>query len=351
MHVSTVSVAAARPRPANLFDVLRLVAASMVIVGHSWSLLGLDGVPTLAGITIHHLGVYVFFAISGFLLSTSWVRSPRPGAFMIRRCLRIFPALFLVVLATVFAIGPALTTRAATDYWGSSDTWQYLLNLTLVAQYDLPGVFAGNDQTAVNGSLWSLGPEFCCYLMVMILGLLGIRLSFLLRTALGIAMLVAVATIPMDRALRITATAVVFFIAGSLLARVRDAATLPLWPALLGVLALVPLSGTAGTVAASVVIPYSVVAVGSRTSRLATVVRRLGDPSYGIYLWGFPIQQAIISAGWHLPLAGNIAVVLLLSATAGYASWHLLEKHAISIGARLSRSNARPPVAHSTRSS
>lgn len=71
MRVSMVLIGQAGSRPANLFDVLRLIAAAMVIVGHSWSLLGLDGVPTLAGITIHHLGVSVFFAISGFLLSTS----------------------------------------------------------------------------------------------------------------------------------------------------------------------------------------------------------------------------------------------------------------------------------------
>lgn len=67
------------PRPSNLLDVLRLVAAAMVVIGRSWSLLGIPGVPSLAGITIHHLGVYIFFAISGFLLSVSWSRSPQTG--------------------------------------------------------------------------------------------------------------------------------------------------------------------------------------------------------------------------------------------------------------------------------
>lgn len=341
MRESTSPVGYAGSRPANLFDVLRLVAASMVIVGHSWSLLGLDGVPTLAGITIHHLGVYVFFAISGFLLSTSWLRSPRPGAFMIRRCLRIFPALFLVVLATVFVLGPLLTRIQPSDYWQSGMTWKYLMNLTLLAQYDLPGVFAGNDQSAVNGSLWSLGPEFCCYLMVMTLGLLGVRLSFVARAVLGSAILVAVVAVPMDRALRITAIAVVFFMAGSLLAKLRDASKLPLWPAFVGVLVLVPLDGVVGIIASIVVIPFGVAAVGSRTSQLAKLVRRLGDPSYGMYLWGFPIQQALIAIVGPLPLLLNIAIVLLLSATAGYASWHLLEKRAIALGARLS--TTRPP--------
>jgi len=328
-------------RPANLFDVLRLLAASMVIVGHSWSLLGLEGVPTLAGITIHHLGVYVFFAISGFLLSTSWARSPRAGAFMIRRCLRIFTALFLVVLATVFVIGPMLTAHAMTDYWQSATTWRYLINLTLVAQYDLPGVFLGNEQSAVNGSLWSLGPEFCCYLLVMTLGVLGARFSVVARTMLGAAVMGAIVLVPMDRPLRVTATAVAFFIAGSLLSGVRDAAKLPLWPVFVGALALVPLGGTLGTIAAVAAVPYGVVAVGSRSSTLATAVRRLGDPSYGMYLWGFPAQQIVISVHGPPPLLADIVVVLLLATAAGYASWHLLEKRAIAWGARLSAHRGR----------
>lgn len=323
-------------RPSNFFDVLRLVAAAMVVVGHSWSLLGIPGVPTMGGITIHHLGVYIFFSISGYLLSVSWARSPRPAAFMVRRCLRIFPALILVVLVTVFVIGPVMTTLLAADYWGSSQTWQYLLNMTLFAQYDLPGVFLANDQQAVNGSLWSLGPEFCCYLMVMLLGLVGARFSFIARAVLLVGLLSTTILLPIERPLRITAIAVVFFLAGSLLAKVRVPNRLSLWPALASLVALFFIDGDLGLVMASAVVPYAVVAVGSRTSSIAQVVRRAGDPSYGMYLWAFPIQQTIIVLWGPLPLFWNIVVVLGLSAAAGYASWHLLEKLAIALGGRIS---------------
>ncbi len=337
-------------RPSNFFDVLRLVAAAMVVVGHSWSLLGIPGVPTLGGVTIHHLGVYIFFSISGYLLSVSWARSPRPAVFMIRRCLRIFPALILVVLVTVFVVGPLLTTFSAASYWGSDQTWQYLLNMTLFAQYDLPGLFLENDQRAVNGSLWSLGPEFCCYLVVVLLGIVGARFSFITRAVLAAGLLSTTILLPIERPLRTTAIAVVFFLVGSLLAKVRAPERLPLWPGLAGMAALLFIDGDPGLIAASLVVPYSVVAVGSRTNGVARRVRRAGDPSYGMYLWAFPIQQALIALWGPLPLGWNIIVVLVLSTAAGYASWHLLEKHAIELGGRLSAALPRASaVAPTTR--
>lgn len=86
----------------------------------------------------------------------------------------------------------------------------------------------------------------------------------------------------------------------------------------------------------SAVVPYAVVSIGSRIGSVARAVRRAGDPSYGMYLWAFPIQQAIIVPWGRLPLFWNIVIVLGLSAAAGYASWHILEKRATALGGRLS---------------
>lgn len=94
----------------------------MVVVGHSWSLLGIPGVPMLGGITIHHLGVYIFFSIE-------WVPAQRElGALPQARRVHDppvpanLPALMLVVLVTVFIAGPALTSLPAAAYWGSGQT-------------------------------------------------------------------------------------------------------------------------------------------------------------------------------------------------------------------------------------
>lgn len=331
-------------RGTNLFDLIRIIAATMVIVGHAWPLSGVKYAPSLAGITIHHLGVYVFFVISGYLLTRSWHRSPRPAAFLVRRALRIFPALFVVVLVTVFVVGPILSTVRAGEYWGSGETWGYLWNLALIAQYDLPGVFALNPTTAVNGSLWSLGPEFACYLLVVVLGILRAAASRTIRAVLAIAIAGWIIAAPLEGPFRTTMIAVVFFVLGSLLAELPERlhVRLPLWPIAVALAALFFTTGVTGLVVAWATVPYIAIAIGNRTARWATPVYRLGDPSYGMYLWAFPIQQSVIAWFDPFPLALSIGLVLPTAALAGYASWHLIERSAISLGTRLSARIRRP---------
>jgi peptidoglycan/LPS O-acetylase OafA/YrhL len=160
----------------NNFDAVRLIAALAVVVGHAWPLTGLSHPPRLGGVPIFTLAVFVFFSLSGYLVGTSWRHDPRVLPFLARRASRIFPALIVVIVLTTFLIGPIATRLALNDYFTSSQTWTYLTNVTLVASYDLPGVFDANPRPVVNGALWTLGPEFLCYLAVMILGLMAIAL-------------------------------------------------------------------------------------------------------------------------------------------------------------------------------
>src|ERR1700712_1089174 len=95
----------------NSFDALRLLAAVAVVVGHAYILTGAGPqTPTILGIGAHVLGVAAFFAISGFLVTDSWLRSPQPSVFFPNRALRILPGLAFVVLATILIIGPVFTT-------------------------------------------------------------------------------------------------------------------------------------------------------------------------------------------------------------------------------------------------
>jgi peptidoglycan/LPS O-acetylase OafA/YrhL len=324
-------------REANFFDLLRVLAAAAVVVGHAWSLLGIRGVPTYAGITIHHLGVYVFFSISGYLLARSWSRAPRPIPFMVRRVFRIFPALVLTVAVTVCVAGPLVTNATAAEYWGSSRTWLYWQGAALMPTYDLPGVFTGNPSTAVNGSLWSLGPEFCCYLVLVLLGLLTHRVSVWARAAIAIGLGMAIVAVPITGTTRTTLIAVVFFAVGSLVAELPADLRLPLSLLPVSGLALVALDGFIGLIGAWLLVPLMIVSLGERQSRFASWFHRGGDPSYGMYLWAFLVQQIIVDQFGVLPLWVNIFVVLGASTVLGYVSWHLIEKRAIAAGASLSR--------------
>lgn len=324
-------------REANFFDVLRVMAAAAVVVGHSWPLLGIDGVPRYAGISIHHLGVYVFFTISGYLLARSWSRAPRPLPFLVRRIFRIFPALVVTVALTAFVIGPVVTARSVNEYWGNPQTWSYLQGAILMPTYELPGVFLSNPSWVVNGSLWSLGPEFCCYLALVALGLLTYRVSAVMRAGTALGLAVAIFATPITGTLRTTLIAVVFFAIGSLIAELPAKFRIPTW--VIPILMIVPLffDSGGGVVATWLFLPIAIVTLGEKRFRLATWFHRGGDPSYGMYLWAFLVQQIIIEHFGVLPLWSNIVVVLALSTALGYLSWHLVEKHAIAKGASLAK--------------
>jgi peptidoglycan/LPS O-acetylase OafA/YrhL len=76
-----------------------------------------------------------------------------------------------------------------------------------------------------------------------------------------------------------------------------------------------------------------VIAVATMTSRSARRLRTLGDPSYGIYIYGYPIQQTLVWAG----VGSSIALLCLslpISLAFGYASWHLVESRFVRRGGR-----------------
>lgn len=136
------------------------------------------------------IAVGIFFVMSGYLIASSWLASSTPRSFLLKRALRIFPALIVAVLLTVFVLGPMVTQLSLSQYLEADGTWTYLQNILLVTRYELPGVFTGNVYPeVVNGSLWTLPLEVLMYIGVMILGLTGFfkrRLIFLPIAVLAI---------------------------------------------------------------------------------------------------------------------------------------------------------------------
>jgi len=317
----------------NNFDALRIAAALAVVIGHAWPLTGVPAAPRLGGHLIYHDAVYVFFAISGFLIASSWARSPRPLGFLRNRALRIFPALALVVLVTVFAIGPAVTTSP--DYFARAETWGYLGNIILVAQYELPGVFEANPVTAVNGSLWTLGAEFACYLGVLLVGVAVRRIAPAVFAALFV-LLVTVSLIPgaLPPGMGAVTTAMAFFAAGAVIASPTVARWVLPGPALAALavwLVVGAVSIEAGKVLAWLVVPYLVIALGIRSTPVLRDAGRFGDFSYGLYLWAFPVQQLVVVWLGSLALWFDLLIVVPLTLVLAVASWHLVERRALAL--------------------
>ncbi|MEO5630107.1 MAG: acyltransferase, partial [Thermomonas sp.] len=175
--MNSPTIAAAWATQRNNFNLMRLVAAWLVVYGHAWAITGSSGHDLLAELTGFRfagaVAVDMFFVVSGFLITASLQRNNVMG-YLISRGLRILPALVVCVGVTTFVLGPLLTT--ASDYWLQPMTWQYfLLNASLwVSRFQLPGLFDQHPLDVINGSLWTLPIEAKLYLLLMLGWLLGL---------------------------------------------------------------------------------------------------------------------------------------------------------------------------------
>ncbi len=163
----------------NNLDALRLMMAIGVIWSHSFALALPQG-ETIEPISIltngHYnagnIAVMVFFAISGFLICESRLKSKSLGSFLGKRVRRIYPGYMAASMIGVFVVVPLFSTACDLSLGQIVKTvWENLL----LQNYLPPStVFARNYSTAVNGSLWSIPFEFGCYLAIAGLGIVGL---------------------------------------------------------------------------------------------------------------------------------------------------------------------------------
>ncbi|TFD49299.1 acyltransferase [Cryobacterium frigoriphilum] len=334
---------------------LRLLAAVAVVIGHGYVLHGETPAPRVGGIPLHTLGLYIFFTVSGYLITSSWNRWPNLPSFLRNRALRILPALAAVVLLTVLVIGPLATDLTLSEYLTSYPTWLYLSGVLLVPQYELPGVFVSHLSPAVNGSLWTLGIEACCYIATALLGVALRRFAWAGTLILGVAS-IALALQPAGgplESLRAVGAVCCYFAIGALACHLRvDRRHFPaLLVVCLGVgwLALGAVNAPVATMCAWVVVPALVLATALRSKNSTSKV----DVSYGVYLWGYPIQQLVIQVNPDLPVAFSVALTILFTLAVATLSWHHLEAPALGLkrsgklGA-ISRLRSKPALRAST---
>jgi peptidoglycan/LPS O-acetylase OafA/YrhL len=352
--VDTLTEAARRN---NNFDALRIAAAAAVILGHASELRGhADEMPVVFGIPLTQLAVGVFFVISGYLISGSWERRPQLPRYLTNRVLRIIPGLLLVVIVSAFVLGPIVSALAAGDYFTHGGTYAYLSNAVLIPNYALPGVFSGNPfPGAVNGSLWTLPAEFACYLVVPVIGSLPKRFRVPGWVGFAIACVAVTLFTHLDFfGARVESASLmwVFFAGGTLVRlgiarqRMRTDVAVVVSVAWLAVASVLP---QWGLYAAWIALPYCLLAFGVRSTPVLRHASRYGDLSYGLYVWAFPVQQAIIYFFGVLPWIADVAMVGLISAAFAYGSWHLVERPSMALAQRFpwSRDAVSKPVTRS----
>lgn len=330
-------------RNANNFDIIRIIFAWLVIVSHSYVLLGNKGCDPLCEFTNHYInlsyfGVKGFITISGFLIFKSLERSPNVLDYLWKRILRIYPGLIVVLLLSV---GMAyLIYEPKQPYFKfSKEATEYILNnLSLYHnQWRIHGVFDSNSNTAINGSLWTMGFEFFFYLVLLLLFPFR-KFKWLISTLL----IITVAGLLYSNLFHIESLKHVnfklrvdfivelgfFFLIGSFWAAVewKKIPYRTLLASIAFVSSILIIYFKLNPIWLGFSWPYLVLYIGQGRSRLADWIHHhIEDPSYGIYLYAFPVQQLIIY------FAQPSVMFLLWSSTIisfilGIASWKFIEK-------------------------
>lgn len=341
------------PRDKNAFDLVRLFAAVAVIFGHSFYIFPTGGYsePVTQLIQRNYTGtlaVGVFFFLSGILVTRSFALNASPARFLLMRASRIYPGAIICLAIISFVIGPVVTTIPILEYFTSRQVYCYfadhvsLLSIFPIQCWDLPGVFVENRiPSAPNGSLWTLTPEIVCYLYVLAFGVLGLAKTRFRILATLAAILLAHSIAPSavlyfsDSEYSDILKVGLFFLAGVFAYSVRDILPINTLYALPLIIAAAFLQGTLiQEYVLYLALFYSVLVVSA-----STTVRRIelpGDYSYGVYIYGWPIQQTIAHFFPNLTSYPSNLISIPAALLAGYLSWTFVEKPALSFARSLS---------------
>ena len=331
----------------NSLDLLRLIAASLVILGHSHAVLG-SGVDPMAAwngsVYSGLFALHVFFFISGMLVTNSFLHQPDTVRWLVSRALRIVPALFVCLVFSVFVLGPLITALTPKQYLTDGQTWDYFLGnfLLLRTRFLLPGVFAGNIDKAVNGPLWSLYLEVRLYLLAgVLLWIFRGRRREWLTAALGILAIVGLVAPRWISVFGETENNLAcsgLFLLGALCALWSDKVLISnIWLVVLFLAANKYVWTAAFAPLFFFFTCYLVLCFGF--SRFLSAIHLPGDYSYGLYIYGWPVQQVIAQRfpNWSPPLNAASSLVCALGLAA--LSWHLVEKPSLAQKKRASQAS------------
>lgn len=323
----------------NRFDLIRFLLAAGVFAYHAVALSAVKpgGPLELALADFAEVCIQGFFIVSGALVAGSLARASGLADYAGKRVRRLFPAYAVVLLI------PAIASLSLTQ--DVAGVLRYLAaNLTFLnfLEPNLPGLFAANRFTEVNGALWTLKIEVMFYAVLPLILLVLTRLGRLwwagiLALYLGAGTWAALVPLALEgqgglSLARQLPGQMAFFAMGIVLWKTEPQLRRR-WRAL-------AVSGTillAATLIHPALEPLRALALAGLIAGAAFAPgpplspARFGDISYGLYITHFPILQAMDAAGLvaALGLPAFLALAAVLVILASLALWHLVEKPAL----------------------
>ena len=289
-------------------NLIRFIAAILVIFSHSFYVsaskedpfsIFCNGQANFGG-----FAVAIFFFLSGFYVTKSLYKKNDVKEYLYKRCIRIFPQLWTVVLVSVFVLGPIFTTCSFGQYFTNSSTYLYLLNGFLLPIHNLPGVFGNNVYDAtVNGPLWTLPVEFAAYLAMAVVLIMCKHIfkneklqkvfHIICVCVLLVTFVVLDVFIKNDFLITVVRPLIIFFV-GVLYCDYAEKIKLNFLVAFLMIL-FTGISCKIGLLNYALIIclPYVLItlALGTRQVKINSKILVI---SYEMYLFGWPIQQIVV---------------------------------------------------------
>lgn len=329
----------------NNFNLIRFIAALLVLYSHSFALaIGSgDAEPLRAtiGMTAGSIAVDIFFVTSGFLITSSYLARNNIIAFIWARILRIYPALLVAVIFCILFIGLWFTKYDTSEYLTHTQTYKFLLkNTTLFfgIEYKLPGVFHDVPwKNAVNGSLWTLPYEVKMYAVLAIVLTLTVFIgkwisSVTFNSVLLLTGLLSIVFHIYNHFYSILPVIFVrlfsMFFIGAAFYAYRESVLLSsrLFFVLLTLLMVSTISKDVFFIFYSLFLPYLIFYVVYVPSGGVRKFNSIGDYSYGLYIYAFPVQQSIAALIPGVTVATMIAYSFSITFILSILSWHLIEK-------------------------
>ena len=337
----------------NNFDVIRLGAATQVMVLHSIEHLHLPLPPWSVDLIARFPGVPVFFVISGFLVSKAFERNSRLHEYARNRALRIYPGLYACLvfsILSVVAVGYLPGVRASVFTWGA---W-LVTQLTFFQFYRAP-FLDGYATGTLNGSLWTIPVELQFYavlpLVYAVLPRTKYRQTVLMLAIAGFAALnvwrygaaIDSANTVVVRALKMSFALYVYMFLLGVLVQQNFAKLEHLFRGKVHWWLVAHIAASYGSTSFGIrasanglnpvcvlVLAGLILSAAFTATSLSDRVLRRQDISYGIYIYHMPIINVLVYSGpWRAGASAGITV--LATSVCAALSWRFVERPCLAL--------------------